>query len=363
MTTNTRTKALTRAATDLAAILLEYGNQAEEIEALNKALSSRYDEVVELRRQLRNTKVETYTANIYPIDQSEKVARYNYSTGNDEEVERGPITIEVPVNRGRDTYSYDRPIDLSGMDMRTWAGDLSRRDLSSFNLSFTNLEGANLSGSDLQATNLNYACLADADLRGADLRSACCYGTSFERADLTGAKLDFTQHYLMYWVLRNAIKNLHPRELRYQMERWIGPILAHTDWCWDNFRRGTLADTPAQVWNTGMDILWPYAKVAEVHGNISDLAYRMINAIKPEGSTDGGDEDSYRITRWPTRSSRDKEAAKAEEASSFPKASTTVIVEAPEGMSVEEATEWMAQQETARIRASREQEDEVEAPY
>lgn len=66
-------------------------------------------------------------------------------------------------------------IDLSG-------ADLSGMTLSGLRIQSANLQGANLRNADLRRSFLNAANLRCATLRGAD-----CTGTSFHRADFTGA--------------------------------------------------------------------------------------------------------------------------------------------------------------------------------
>ncbi|MDB9461301.1 pentapeptide repeat-containing protein [Dolichospermum circinale] len=67
--------------------------------------------------------------------------------------------------------------------------DLTKVNISGFNLYGANLKGANLFGADLREANLAGAVLIGADLRGANLAGAVLIGANLISAKLTGAKL------------------------------------------------------------------------------------------------------------------------------------------------------------------------------
>ena len=97
--------------------------------------------------------------------------------------------------------------DLSYADLRY--ANLSSADLSSADLSYTDLRSANLSSTNLSYTNLSYTNLSSADLSYTDLRSANLSYTNLSSADLSYTDLRSAN-------LRSA--NLRSTDLSYAEE-------------------------------------------------------------------------------------------------------------------------------------------------
>jgi uncharacterized protein YjbI with pentapeptide repeats len=87
----------------------------------------------------------------------------------------------------RNRVNNERPIDLSGTDLR--GAYLSGAHLSGAKLTGATLTGANLAGTHLSGANLAGATLSGANLAGAHLSGASLTGATLSAADLSGATL------------------------------------------------------------------------------------------------------------------------------------------------------------------------------
>ena len=122
--------------------------------------------------------------------------------------------------------------------------NLSFADLSSANLSYTDLGFADLSSADLSSANLRYADLGSADLSNANLRYA-----NLGSADLSSANLSYTD-------LGSAILNSAKLDKRYIQVSCIGSAKGMTTYCfeddkiWWGWFVGTLESFELQVKET-----------------------------------------------------------------------------------------------------------------
>lgn len=103
-----------------------------------------------------------------------------------------PVGIEAILMSSGATALVGQTLDLEDADL---SGGL---DLSGYDLSFSNFEGAdlrdaNLSGADLNSSVLDYADLERADLSGADLRSADLFSATLTDAMLAGSDLTYAR--------------------------------------------------------------------------------------------------------------------------------------------------------------------------